>query len=432
MKKQILTLLSASLLASSSYGLQSKDFEPLANNTKLVLDGAFDFHAGILNQKRLDAKEKFISPEKKGFAFTTDASFRALFSQEVGEFTYGGLLVLTPTTQLNTASSINGSHLFVETEYGKFEAGSPADAGYNLRVTGGDVVAGSGDWDSFAKLDIANLQYNGLAPEFMEFSGYFISSYKTELGQFVDKAESARKISYYTPEMNGFQFGVSYIPDSKNTGGHSFDAHSKTGIKKHKIDGTNDTIVINTNVRDAVAFGVGYSHNISDGVDLALAATGEVGTASGNIERVTNEEAKDASRVVQENYKVKSLRTYNLGGTLACGNFAYGLSYGTLNKSLTAREYNKTGRDTSYYNGAIAYNQGPIKTSIEYFKANQFKNNLDVVTLATEYKAAPGLLPYAEVTRFTGKGRPSFYPEAPKKKVSGTVFIIGTKLRLKL
>jgi hypothetical protein len=41
----------------------------------------------------------------------------------------------------------------------------------------------------------------------------------------------------------------------------------------------------------------------------------------------------------------------------------------------------------------------------------------------------PGLLPYAEVAYFQAKGRPVYYPEAQKKKIKGTIAIIGARLK---
>ena len=100
-----------------------------------------------------------------------------------------------------------------------------------------------------------------------------------------------------------------------------------------------------------------------------------------------------------------------------------------MGKSLTTKEFHKTGRNTKYLNVAVAYGQGPIKTSVSYFKSNQFANTLNSVTLGSEYKLAPGLLPYAELSYFEAKGKPSFYPEAPKRKTRGTVAVLGAKLK---
>ena len=87
------------------------------------------------------------------------------------------------------------------------------------------------------------------------------------------------------------------------------------------------------------------------------------------------------------------------------------------------------GRVTEYYNGAIAYGQGPMKTSISYFKSSRYKNTVDAVSLGTEYLVTPGLLPYAEVAYFEVKGKPVYFPEAPNKKTRGTVGIVGAKIK---
>jgi hypothetical protein len=43
---------------------------------------------------------------------------------------------------------------------------------------------------------------------------------------------------------------------------------------------------------------------------------------------------------------------------------------------------------------------------------------------------APGFKPYAEISGFSLKGKPEFYPDLQKKKTRGTVALIGAKLSL--
>ncbi|MGI4776241.1 MAG: porin, partial [Janthinobacterium lividum] len=298
--------------------------------------------------------------------------------------------------------------------------------GSKMRIVAEDIAAG-GDWSRYSKLDGSNISYQGLPAELIDYKEYFFdSTFKTKLDQLYDRAEPSRKISYYTPEFKGIRLGVSYIPDSSNAGSSLISVLS-AGINDISIPNTTNTYVINRNVKDAFSLGISYDYNISDGVDLKLAATGEYGRAVGNIKLVENR-GLETERILNQ-YKLNDLKTYNIGAILNYGNFGYSGSYGTLNKSLTSGAFNKTGRGTKYYNGAIAYSQGPIKTSLSYFKSSKYKNNLNSLTLGSEYKLVPGLLPYAEVSYFQAKGKPSFYPEAPNKKIKGTVAVLGAKLK---
>ncbi len=426
----------------ASNSTSSTDANSVAvSNVKAQVEGTFKFESGFLNQSKLVDDEKNVSSGRKKFGFYTDAIVKLTISNTVDDFTYGGRVAIQPTTRASGSTDYTGSHIFVESEYGKVELGSPYDAGSKMRIVAADVTASpGGGWSRYSKLDGKQGSYtlNGVdvPAELLDDEEYFFgSTFKSSLKQINDRTEPSRKISFYTPEMKGFQFGISYIPDSGNTGTSSMNVVS-TGITEidlpldpatQAVGATKRQIKLNRNVKDSIAAGLSYKTNISDGVDIAIAATFEHGKPSGKAEII--EKDANNNEVKKDKYKLSGLNTYNIGGTLNVGNFSYGASYGTLGKSLTTKEYNKTGRDTRYYNVAMAYGQGPMKTSINYLKTERFKNTVEAVSIGTEYKLAPGFLPYAEISYFQAKGRPSFYPNAPKKKLKGTVALIGAKMK---
>lgn len=396
-------------------------------NTLVKIEGLLNFQTGFINQSNLTTDEKNISPNQKHFAFYTDAIIVVQAEQTVGEITYGGKITLLPTTRLKTSASYNGSHIYIKSEFGKVELGSQHDAGSKIRITAEEVTAG-GDWGKYANLGGTKMEYKGMTPEFVDYSEYFLDGvYRTKLDQINDRAEPARKISYFTPTFKGFKFGISYTPDSANTGGTVFNKIS-AGKQEINVNEENLTIEINRNVKNAFSGGVSYEHNITDGVDFKMSLSGEYGKAAGGYKMIANKD-KDDEATLKEGI-LSDLKTFNIGTVFTYGNFSYGASYGNLGKSLTNKDYNKTSRETHYYNAAIGYGQGPIKASFSFFKANQFKNELESLTLASELKWLPGLTPYGEVSIFQARGRPSFYPEAPKKKTRGTVALLGAKLKL--
>lgn len=427
--KKIFILSVLGLYSTSALSLDVK-VDPQSKNvsdtTQLTLEGLLNFQSGFASQKNLVSEDQYISGNRRNIAFYTESYFAACLEQKAEAFTYGGKIVLVPTTKIKTSPSYNGSHIFFKSEFGKVELGSPYDAGSKLRVEGSDVSAG-GDWAKYLKVNDTNTSYMGLDPELADSSDFFYDIvFRTKQNQISDKAEPSRKVSFYTPNLSGFRFGISYIPDTGNGGGAPINSNS-AGISEIKIKGTDNTYVFNKNIKDGFSAGLSYEHNISDGVDVKVAVSGEYGKSAGKLNVIENK-GQSNERIVNS-FKLSDLKSYNLGLNLTYGNFSYGASYGTLGKSLTSKEFNKTGRDTKYYNGAVAYGQGPIKTSISYFKSNQFTNTLNSVTLGSEYKLAPGLLPYAELSYFRAKGKPSFYPEAPRKKTKGTVGILGAKLK---
>lgn len=429
MKKNLISLL-ACLFASSAIGCDSKATLPASttiNDTKLKVEALFNFQSGYSSQNHLAGNDKFVSGNRKKLAFYTEAFFGVTLEQDTGDLVYGAKLALIPTTKAKTSASYNGSHIYLKSDFGKVELGSPHDAGSKLRVIADDIGAG-GDWSRYVTVNGKNVQYKGLPAETIDYKEYFFDSvFKTKLNQINDKAEPARKISYYIPEYRGFNFGISYIPDSGNSGG-SLISPTSAGLSEIPVPGTKNTYVINRNVTDAFSLGASYKHNLAENVALKVALTGEYGKSAGNIKLVQDKGA--SNEVIINQYKLSNLRTFNLGAILTYGNFSYGASYGSLGKSLTSKEFNKTGQNRRYYNGAIAYDQGPIKTSISYFRSNQFRNTLNSTTLASQFKLAPGLVPYAEISRFDVKGRPSLYPEAPIRKTKGTVAVLGAKLKI--
>jgi len=434
-------LLAASIICFASAGLAKENPTPVISNsdTEIKLEGFYLFESGYASQDHLILFDKNVTDNRKKLGFYTEAAFAATITKTINDVIAGAKIVLQPTTRAKTSASYNGSHIFIQTDYGKTELGSPVDASAKLRITGDQVTAGTGGWYRYALLDGQYMKYKGLKPDFDTGATFYLESYSNSFEQINDKAEKARRINFFTPKMKGFQAGVSYTPDTANTGG-SKDINnltlensgrtgvsvSKTGIKTVKLE-NNETMTINQNIRDAFSAGLTYEHEISEDADLKLSATGEYGKPARRLIHAK----VDGTKVVQvlNTYKLSNLKAYNLGAVFTYGNFSCGASYGSLGKSLTAKEYYKVSRDTYYYDGAVAYAQGPIKTSLEYFKSSRYKSTVDTVSLATEYKIMPGLLPYAEISHFQAKGKPVYYPEAPNKKTKGTVGLIGTKLK---
>ncbi|XVN41809.1 MAG: porin [Rickettsia endosymbiont of Argas persicus] len=433
-------LLASIVCLASTIGFAEENSKPVisSSDSEIKLEGFYLFESGYTNQNHLIMFENNITDNRKKLGFYTEASFAATISKTINDVLAGAKIVLQPTTKVKTSTSYNGSHIFLQTDYGKVELGSPGDAGAKMRLTGSHVSAGTGGYYRYILLDGQYMRFNGLKPDFDTSPSFYIESFTNNFDQINDKAERARRINFFTPKMKGFQAGVSYTPDTANTGGNrdinnlTFEnsgrtgiSSSKTGIKTVNLE-NDETMTINQNIRDAISAGLTYDHEISEDADLKLSVTGEYGKPA---RRLIHAKKENNTIKVLNTYKLSNLRAYNLGAVFTYGNISCSASYGSLGKSLTAKEYYKVGRDTYYYNGAVAYTQGPIKTSFEYFKSSRYKNTVDTVSLGTEYKIMPGLLPYAEVSHFQAKGKPVYYPEAPNKKIKGTVGLIGTKLK---
>ena len=434
--KKIL-LITASTLAVATSSIADNvtaDKMPVVSDLKVKLSGYADFQAGLRNQNHLSGDEKNVSKNRKNFAFYNSAAMIADVSNKVSDVTYGGKIVLVPTAKRKGSPSYNGTHIYMESEFGRVEAGSPIPASSNMMVDGSDIAAATFDnCARYADFSTKHLmQEYEVAPSFATFAEFFLDDkLATKLDERSYSSEPARSISYYTPKFTvgnstRLQAGISYSPDSSNTGADNPDTHSSgIDIRKVKQQGI-DRFEIDNTVKDAISGGVVLEQNLGDGIDLKVALTGEYGKAAGKAKKFA---AEDDKNPVAE-FKLSNLRTFNIGAILNVGNFSCAGSFGSLGKSLTTPEFHKTGRKTNYYTGTVAYKQSPFAASISYFKSDQFKNTVDAVSIGTHYQMAPGFVPYAEISGFSLKGRPEFNSEFKKKKTRGTVALIGAKLSL--
>ncbi|MFK7973382.1 MAG: porin [Rickettsiaceae bacterium] len=434
--KRIL-LMSASVFAFTNVVIaeEAKKPEqvPVVSDLAVKLSGFAHFQSAYRNQNKLEKDEKNVSANKKNFAFYSQAALVANISNQVDEITYGGRIVLVPTTKAKGGTSYNGSHIYLESEFGKVEAGSPSLPSQTMSIGAGDITAASlTDFSSYAKFDTDYLTQRGVSPTFATSTDFFLdSALNTTLDSKKYSSEPSRSVVYYTPKFDlgsstKIQVGISYTPDSSNTGADKASTKG-SGVTEKIIDhGGVYKFKMDRSVTDAFTGGICIEQNFSDGVDLKVALTGEYGKSAGSAQKFAAKDDTDPTKT----FKLSDLKAYSVGAVLNVGNISYAGSYGSLGNSLTTPELHKTGRKTEYYTGAVAYKQGPFTASAGYFKSFQFKNTVDAVSLGTSYKLAPGFKPYASITGYTAKGAPVCFPDLDKKTTRGTVFVLGAKMSL--
>jgi predicted porin len=244
-------------------------------------------------------------------------------------------------------------------------------------------------------------------------------------------SEPPRTINYYTPKFDltdssKIRLGISYTPDSANTGVER-PSDKSDGIKKYAVgEATIDRFEIDRSVKDAITSGIVLEQKLTEEAELKLALTGEYGKSAGKIKKFANKDDKNPLE-----YKLSDLKSYNIGAELKVGDFKYNACYGSFGNSLTTKELHKGNRKSQYYNAGIAYTYNKATTtSLSYFASEQFKNKVTSVKLAVSHILAPGLKPYAEIHAYTLKGKPEFYPNLKARKVKGTVALVGVKLSL--
>jgi hypothetical protein len=423
--KKASVVLLAGLLASST--ALAGDPLPVVSDLNIKLGAYAAFESGFSNQGKLKGSEKNISANKRGFAFYNDTALFAAISNTTDDITYGAKIILVPTTKRKVNKDYNGSYVFLEHEFGRIEAGSPIPAAKNMMISDGSIPT------KYIKTGIDYLKQSTKAvPSFLTSEGSFLGDQIiASMDSATYSSEPPRTINYYTPKFDltdssKIRLGISYTPDSANTGVEK-PSDKSDGIKKYAVGETTiDRFEIDRSVKDAITSGIVLEQKLTEEAELKLALTGEYGKSAGKIKKFANKDDKNPLE-----YKLSDLKSYNIGGELKVGDFKYNACYSSFRNSLTTKELHKGNRKSQYYNAGIAYTYNKATTtSLSYFASEQFKNKVNSVKLAVSHILAPGLKPYAEIHAYTLKGKPEFYPNLKARKVKGTVALVGVKLSL--
>lgn len=208
--------------------------------------------------------------------------------------------------------------------------------------------------------------------------------------------EDATKISFYTPRVDSWQFGVSYTPDTGDIGTTSSISGADTG-----------------DIKNVISVGLNYSNNFGN-LGLAFSVTGETG-------EFENTNYREFNGLASADIKRNDLMAYDLGFMATYFGFTIGGSYGSWGDSLQAAngsqscDYDATVNlagqdcldatapdygDSTYYTAGLAYEFGPIAFSLTHLDSKFQSNNYQATSLGLDYKLAKGLMPYIEVTQF--------------------------------
>jgi len=303
--------------------------------------------------------------------------------------------------------------------------------------------ASDGNWSNYVRLgsDVNaataltanNLNVAGAEVAGAEVSGarstngvtYLMMSEKTFING-LGNVEETRKVSYYSPKVNGLQLGLSFAPDGANTGNSP--TVSANGLAFDALG--------NNLYKNILSGGVSYSME-RDNMTFDIAAVGDMGT---NIYSA-NPHTANGVRTTNHN-----LRSYNVGTVLGFGKVKFAAGYGSNGKS--GRISNVVGADTAagtvgdkstgsksrQFNLGVAYENGPMTSSLTYFDSLASDKTLSTTTttpnsyvkvqalsLGAHYKVASGVVPYIEATYV------KINPGAKSTYVSNTTSATGTK-----
>jgi len=218
----------------------------------------------------------------------------------------------------------------------------------------------------------------------------------------LDTTEDATKISYYSPKVLGFQVGISYTPDTGDTGTSSYNTGS-----------------VNNNIEEILDWGMTYINSINN-IGLALSVTGQQGKY---------EEYRPGYSSREDLTSIEygaSLTYFGLTVAGSIGNWGDSLYEKSVNQTGTSDTVNMYSRDyaqaqallesratdyddltnyqkfddAKYYTLGLAYEFGPFSISGTSFSSEFQENEFSAFSVGADYKLAKGLMPYVEVTTF--------------------------------
>jgi hypothetical protein len=312
LKRKLANLMGVLLLTTTAYGSGVKsDKYPVISDLNIKLGAYAAFEAGGSKQSHLKFSEKNLSANKNGFLFYNDTALFATISNKHEWVKYGSKIILIPTAKRKNIPSYNGSYIFLESDFGRVEVGSPIPVATNMMISDGGIPS------KYIKKSTAHLKQNKEhSPLFLTGDGHLLGD---EIVANFEKAkysnEPPRTINYYTPkfvlnENTKVQVGVSYTPDSSNTGAGSANEQS-TGLDTKKIGLANlNKFEIDRSVTDAVTAGIKLEQKFSNDISTQVSITGEYGKTKGKAKKLATKNDKNP-----QEYKLANLRSYNIGKT---------------------------------------------------------------------------------------------------------------------
>jgi len=372
-------LVGASLLATAAS----------AETPKVTLGGFSDFQAGYVSDDK-DAGQRSL-----GFRNDNEIVVKVDGKTNSG-LGYGAQIDLEADTTAdsnNQGTNASRTFTYLEGGFGRVELGGNKSVAATQRIDASTIAVATGgingSWVNFANGSTAGTRASNAG----SLGANFVTTSKlaAEHGSLTRAGDettyNATKVSYYTPKFSGFQAGISYTPQ--------LDDRGQTMV-------SSDT----NGVSDVIDVALGYSNTFSGGYKLAASATYERGQGEG--------------LAAASGFGTDDIRAWNAGASLGYQGFSLAGSYGRNSDTGIA------GVSSTYWTAGLGYAAGPVGLSATYLnstaKTAGVKDKFDNFVLGADYKLAPGLTPYAEVSFYDFNGA------AAANDNQGTAVILGTQV----
>ncbi len=394
MKKFLLGTTALISLSAASAAMAGGSHAPAAaapantGGLTVMIGGNFNFQAASVNEEN----NVGAGAAKRDETFVNDTSLNITAAGSSEDFDYGAVIELEADTSVNKANLLflagggaapanqqnnaDKTFLYVENDsFGRIEAGANSGVSETMEVDASNIARATGG--------IAGDYRFHLTPA---TAAPFILTPNLVVAGQDELVSDTNKISYYTPRFSGFQAGVSYTPDTGNTG-------------------TAGAVSLNNNgdFENVFSGGLGFQGDVADGVGLSASLVGEFGDA--------------------EVAATNDLSAYSAGLALDFAGFSVAGNWADLGDSGLGAGFG----DSKYWTLGAAYENGPYGVSVTYLNgevgqaagANNEGTNLVV---GADYQMAPGLTPYVEVSFF------EFETAAGATVNEGNVVLLGAQV----
>ncbi|MPZ09061.1 MAG: porin [Kiloniellaceae bacterium] len=283
-----------------------------------------------------------------GFATNTEIHVNASMMADNG-ITFGFRVEIE--ADAGNTNNVDENTIFASGGFGKLEFGNNDGAEDSFMINGSSNGAQFGSMGNPTGTFLTTA-FQGQARTSSDFRGGVDSS-------------DATKITYTTPNFNGFSVGLSYTPDTEFDGGG-------TGFNENNEEGAHDHF----------GLGIGYDGEFN-GVGLELGIVGSYGTADGEPED----------------------DVYGIGGGIAIsfGGFtiATGIAWDDMGDGTVGND-DDTGTGWGW-DGGIGYAAGPWEFTVNalYSEHNDTDDELMAASAGAAYNLAPGVSVF--VTGYAGE-----------------------------
>jgi len=357
-----------------------------AETPKVTLGGFSDFQAGYINDDN-DANRQHTNFRNDN---TIVVKVDGKTASGLGYGAQTDLEADITADQNNQGTNASRTFTYLEGGFGRVELGGNKSVAATQRVDASTIAVATGgingSWSQFLTAGAGSTGGNATA-----LGASFITNSKlgTEHGAYNyvgDEATyNATKISYYTPKFMGFQAGASYTPDVSERG--------------------QNANLVNAN-RQSNVYDLGLTYeNTFSGVKTALSGTYEGGSGQGTA---------------------TDLKGWNVGGMLGYMGFSLAGSYGDQLDTGVAGTATVAHKG-NYWTAGLGYAAGPVGLSATYIdsraKTTTVSDKFHNLVVGADYKLAPGLTPYAEVSFYDFGG-----PAGATTDNNGTIVLIGTQV----